>query len=74
MLQFLDRVHISIKATSEAQSDWVKGYAREAMFLSGNVPVLSPVYTGIPIRIEINPDSNLPIDCELAINPDYELD
>ena len=31
-------MHISIKATSE-----VKGHAREAMFLSGNVPVLGNV-------------------------------
>ena len=49
--------------------------------------LLSPVYTGILIRIEINPDSNLPIERELAnpnsnpgwtrsheINPDYEPD
>ncbi len=35
----------------------------------GRKVVYSPVYTGILIRIEINPDSNLPIECELA-NPD----
>ncbi len=34
----------------------------------------SPVYTGILIRIEINPDSNLPTERELAnpnSNPDW---
>ena len=38
------------------------------IFIQRQKTIISPVYTGILIWIEINPDSNLPIECELA-NP-----